>query len=266
MPDWRNSSGRPLSSKQWLEIHHRAKLRERTEFVKRILRLEPKKIVDIGCGPGLWLGLIDEWATHDCEIVGIDNNSDAISAALEASTNWRQTASFLNADIDDDASVIPEADVFLAFNIFPYLRNPKALISTLKSKLTKNGTLVVRQYDGALLRVGPRAQVDRSLIDQALQASVLSSTQFRHYDMDNVFELLSSSAFVKKNIDFEMFRRFSPFDEATLDYIKGTIEWERSLVSEDAAPKLDSWLDTHLGATSPAQGYFMTIDLVAHLS
>lgn len=50
-----NSEGFPLASTDWLAIHHRAKLSERGRFADRLAALKPRRIVDLGCGPGLWL-------------------------------------------------------------------------------------------------------------------------------------------------------------------------------------------------------------------
>ncbi len=50
-----NSTGRPLADAKWLENHHRAKLPERTAFAKKLAKLNPKNIVDLGCATGLWL-------------------------------------------------------------------------------------------------------------------------------------------------------------------------------------------------------------------
>ena len=54
-----NSTGRPLADAKWLENHHRAKLPERTAFAKKLAKLNPKNIVDLGCATGLWLELLD---------------------------------------------------------------------------------------------------------------------------------------------------------------------------------------------------------------
>jgi SAM-dependent methyltransferase len=266
MQNWRNSSGRPLSSVEWLEIHHRAKLPERTAFVKKILERRPKTIVDLGCGPGLWLGLIDQYAAADCELVGIDSDRSTLSIARAVSRGWDRTVAFMEIDIVGDADAIPEADVFLAFNIFPYLQNSEALLAVLRSKLRPNGTVIVRQYDGSLLRLGPQAQRERSIIDDSLQASVLGSHQFRHYDMDRVFELARVSGFDQVEVDFEMYRRFAPFDAATLGYIRGTIEWEKSLVSDVASSLLETWLKSYVDGRLRDDAYVVTIDLVAFLS
>ena len=64
-----NSSGKPLANSSWLLNHHRAKIPERTAFAKRLAKLQPKKIVDLGCATGLWLELLNEILPQDCEFM-----------------------------------------------------------------------------------------------------------------------------------------------------------------------------------------------------
>lgn len=266
MSTWRNASGQPLSSKDWLDAHHKAKLPERTEFIKKILNLSPKRIVDLGCGPGIWLDLINRYAPPDCELIGIDSDIAALNIARSSSKEWGRDFSYINMDINASADQLPESDVYLAFNIFPYISDASGVLTALQKKLFPGGTVVVRQYDGALLRSGPRDQDDRSLIDNSLQISVLNSSQFRHYDMDRVFELLSKSCFKNKAMDFEIFRRFSPFDCASSDYIRRTIEWEKTMISDDARKVADAWVRSYLDDRNAGAAYFVCVDLVAFLS
>jgi hypothetical protein len=164
-------------------------------------------------------------------------------------------------DIESSADAIPTSDMTLAFNVFPYLTDPARLLSTVAGRA---GVLVVRQYDGAALRFGPMETRLRSSIESSLLASVGSSKQFRHYDMDRVLGLLSASPFSKRQFGFELFARVSPFPEEFLAYYEGMLAWTLDLLSEDAADALASWLaDPHApGGTR----YFFEVDLAAVLS
>ena len=83
MATWRNSTGSALSASEWLDAHHRAKLRERTRFAERIAEYRPQKLVDLGCATGLWLDLINDFLPSECELIGIDNNPEALALAQE---------------------------------------------------------------------------------------------------------------------------------------------------------------------------------------
>jgi hypothetical protein len=182
-------------------------------------------------------------------------------------TAWPQSAEFTALDFETQANELPDADIFLAFNVFPYITNLWELLATLKSKIRPGGCLIVRQYDGALLRIGPMSDRDRQLIDLSLMASVAGSGQFKHYDLDRVFESVASSSFHSKEIDFEVFRRVAPYPPEFQNYLLNTVEWTRRHISDEARERLDAWhLKTgHANATS-VQSYFMEVDLVAWLS
>lgn len=81
MNTWRNVTGKQLSSIDWLVTHHKAKLTERMNFVSKNISKSDKTIVDIGCGPALWLDLIDKIASDDCTFIGIDSDEDTIKYA-----------------------------------------------------------------------------------------------------------------------------------------------------------------------------------------
>lgn len=267
MSSWHNETGRPLASDAWLEAHHQAKLPERTAFARLIAQRAPRSIVDLGCGPGLWLQLLSDLVSEDCQIVGIDSDAGTLDAARSRATTWPQSSEFVALDFETQANELPDADVFLAFNIFPYVANPQELLTTLKSKLRPGGCLVVRQYDGALLRMGPMSDRDRQLIDMSLMASVVGSGQFKHYDLDRVFQSIAASPFDTKAIDFEVFRRVAPYPPDFQSYLVNTIEWTRKYISDEARDRLDAWRrPTGHGGTSGAPSYFMEVDLVAWLS
>ncbi len=263
MSTWRNISGRPLSSNEWLQTHHNAKLPERIRFAKTIASKKPKRIVDLGCGPALWFDLLDKYLPDDCEFFGIDSDSSSLVLARDKAKYWNRKSYFIGLNIDEQPEQIPEADLYLAFNIFPYIINTGLLLETLSKKLTPYGLVLIRQYDGGMLRIGPLAQDNRSEISNSLQSATIRSGQFKHYDMDRVFEIISQPSPFKSSISFETYSRIAPFDEPTTRYIRGTIEWEKSLVSENARKKLESWEQNHLGLL-PA--YFIGVDLIAELS
>lgn len=255
-----NPSGRPLASAEWLKAHHRAKLPERRAFVRNLAGRSPKRLVDLGCGTGLWLSLFDEFLPPSCEFIGVDSDPDALALAEKCAYAWKRRASFELIDVDAEAGAIPEGDMTLSFNLFQYLADPAELLTTLADQ---RGTVAVRQYDGAALRFGPMDPGVRDLIERSLLAAVGTSEQFRHYDMDRVFELLSASPFSHREIDFELFTRTSPFPDEFLDYYRSTLEWTLGLVPVDAQQELQSWLEEDPLAT---RRYFFEVDLTGILS
>lgn len=267
MSNWHNESGRPLASDTWLEAHHQAKLPERTAFAKLIAQRAPRRVVDLGCGPGLWLELLKNELSEDCELIGIDTDESLLETARGRASRWHEPRTFELLDFEANPDALPHADIFLAFNVFPYVSDPARLLEAIRSKLCAGGCLIVRQYDGSLLRMGPMNDHDRQSIDASLMASVVGSGQFKHYDLDRVFLSIASSAFESKMVDFEVFRRVAPYPPEFQDYLANTIEWTRKYISDDARDRLDRWLQAWGGRTSDSSpAYFMEVDLVAWLS
>lgn len=265
MGSWRNASGRPLSSIEWLDAHHRAKLQERTNFVQKILALQPRTIVDLGCGPGIWLDLINKLAPPDCELIGIDSDTDALNYTAMRAAGWQRPCHLSHVDFDREGVVVPIDSVVLAFNVFPYLDNAAQLIADVCEQLGGRGHLVVRQYDGNLLRFGPMAQHIRQNMDVALYASLSHSKQLKHYDLDRVFELIHTSGFANKNIEFENFCRQSPYDDDFIEYLINCLRWTGELVNEHSSEELEKWLGRYVGA-SAFPSYVVETELVAWLS
>lgn len=263
---WSNETGKPLSSWQWLKAHHTAKLVERKEFAKTIVSSSPGTIVDLGCGPGLWLELFDEVSDSNCKLIGIDSDENAINRARELSSNWSNQSDFFELDIVSDSSSLPKADIFLAFNIFPFLDEPATFINSLKDKLNPGGKIVIRQYDGATMRFGPMNHATRLEMDSSLYASIGCSDLFHHYDLDRMFEIIHKTEFQNIKTDFELFYRNSPYPEAFLEYYNNTIDWTAAHISEHAADKLETWRSIYLQEGCTKSSYFVEVDLVAILS
>ncbi len=87
MISYENSIGKPLANNNWLEIHHNAKIAERTNFAKKIAKLKPKIIVDLGCASGLWLELLNKHVSEECEFIGIDTDETSLNFAIAKSHN-----------------------------------------------------------------------------------------------------------------------------------------------------------------------------------
>ena len=257
-----NSSGKPLANSKWLENHHRAKIPERTAFAMRLAKLKPKKIVDLGCATGLWLELLNEILPTDCEFIGIDSDIDSLKIAISRSKSWSRKTSFIQLDIEKDATSIPSADLTLAFNVFPYIKNIDKFLSILKTK-SPHGTLAVRQYDGASIRFGPMSTVMRQKIEQDLQIATGNSKKFRHYDLDRTFVALRNSLYTNFEYSFELFERISPFDHDFIPYYEGTLLWTCQHISDTSAEFLNNWINDNVQQTNR---YFYEVDLVALLS
>jgi SAM-dependent methyltransferase len=261
---WHNATGRPLASDDWLEAHHRAKLRERTIFARSLTGLQPARIVDLGCATGLWLQIFNELLPETCDFIGLDTDPDALALARQRAANWKRQVSFEECDFELDADSIPASDLTLAFNVFSYIEDLPLFLDRLASRLPR-GAVAIRQYDGAGLRFGPMDTATRQSIEVSLRAAVEPSAQFRHYDMDRVYAAIARTRFKQRAVTFETFARTSPFPDDFLDYYRGTMNWTLQHLSIDAAELLECWLSEESDDFGPPR-YFVEVDLTAVLS
>ena len=262
--DSHNSTGRPLSSPEWLEAHHRAKLRERRRFAASLASYAPTRVLDLGCATGLWLDVLDGILPPECEFIGIDSDPESLRLAESLSRTWGRKSDFLLCDIQSDPDRLPGADLTLAFNLFPYLHEPGHLLECLNAR-AERGIIAIRQYDGAALRFGPMHVDLRSEIESSLRASMEASTEFSHYDMDRAFSVIQGSRLAIQSLEFELFQRTTPYEADFVDYYSRTIAWTLDHISDQARTHFLRWL-TEQSVAEPSQGYFWEVDLTAVLS
>lgn len=262
MSKWDNETGKTLSSIEWLKIHHNAKLNERVKFMNSIIDNKIKSIIDLGCGPGLWLEILNNIVTSDCKLIGVDTDQDTLDIAKYTAEKWNRQIIFINCDIENEIDKLPKVDLILAFNIFPYLNEPDDFLEKLRHKLNPNGKIIIRQYDGGTMRFGPMDEPLRHLIDESLYSSIGASNNFHHYDLDRVTRIINSSKFTSKKTSFELFQKTSPYSSEFQKYIEETIQWTFLHISDYANEKLTSWYNTQFVENS----YFFEVDLVSILS
>lgn len=205
---------------------------------------------------------MDQLLPTDCEFIGIDSDEELLDIARHRSNAWERKVSFLQLDIEHEASRIPPSDLTLAFNIFPYIHDLDSFICALSMR-SPRGALVVRQYDGASIRFGPMPTSKRQDIETELRISTESSQRFHHYDLDRTYNALRQSGYQRSCFEFELFERSSPFPIDFMSYYNGTLLWTCQFLSEKTAQFLREWMDNQ----PPMQNrYFYEVDLVAILS
>lgn len=261
MENWYNNSGQPFGAENWLITHHLGKVDHRRKFAESIISSNTRRVVDLGCGPGLWLDIFNDIAPPQCELIGIDLDIDILEQAKTLAESWTRPCRFTQSNLKNPAD-IPEADIYLVYNMFPYFEDPLNLLSELKQKLSSNGLISIRQYDGALIRFGPMDNDLRFMMNNSLEASVGHSKQFRYYDLDRTYAALTQLRFEKTKIEFEEFQRNSPFTPQFQAYFDNTVNWVIDHVNDPVAGRLKDWL----AQSKNKNIYFVASDLVATLS
>lgn len=262
MSNRRNSSGFQLSSGNWLNNHHKAKLQQRYKFAKQLAKLKPKSIIDIGCGTGLWLELFNDILPKDCNFIGVDLDEQSLDKAKMRSKNWNRECEWIKLDINKEPEKIPAADLTLIFNFSSYIENLGLLFDSL-SKEKGFKEIALRQFAGDEIKFGPFAPDTHTLIDNSLKNSIGASQQIRYYDMDRLIQMVADSDREIIYQDFDLYKAFSPFNPENYPYIVGTVNWTLDRVSENAQPAIIDWLSK--ASNGDKSLYFYSLDWIALL-
>lgn len=268
MQPWTNEAGAPLSGEAWLKAHHAAKLPERLSYLRSQLLGGTQRIIDIGCGPGHWLSLTGEVLGKDFQYVGIDFDESSIRLAKKCRDAIGCDAEFINSDLNNLQVEFGRANTVFMFNMLPYIKDPLSLITQMADRLSPRGRILVRQYDGALLRFGPLPEQLRWDIERELRAALIGSEKFKHYSMDGTIEALGQAARISGRdltISFERFYRVSPFPDAFFEYYESTLNWTCEYLSDPTRTKLEAWMNQRSSSAGHPH-YFTELDLVAVLS
>lgn len=114
--------------------------KERTQPVwdlaMRISKLNPKRIIDLGCGPGNSTGVLSE-VFKNASILGIDSSESMIKKAAENYPN-------INFKVCDVTEIKEKYDLIFSNACLQWIPNHDRLLPDLIDKLNVGGTLAVQ--------------------------------------------------------------------------------------------------------------------------
>ena len=246
-----NECGLPLNSIEWLETHHRSKAPERTQMIRDLHLERGSRVVDAGCGPGLWTPMLARAIGPQGRITGVDISIEALVTAQQRSQDkWYAPQLQLRRGTLEQLPVQPgTAHMIFSANVCQYLPDPVSTFAAMGRYLTHGGRLAIKDIDFGTMRF--------SNIDAALQARVLQAReqweQIR-IEQDYAFEdswvgsklagyLRAAGYEDVEEKSYHIVRRF-PLSQDFHFYLQGIAEW---FVCEDA-PLLDeedrkNWLE-----------------------
>lgn len=116
---------------------------KRYDFARSYVR--GKDVIEFGCGYGAGSVLLDADIKN---YIGIDIDENAVSYAKNNIESIYKNTHFFT--LDDFLNLSPpiKADVVLCFEVIEHVKDPNALISTLKSMTKKNGTILLSTPNG----------------------------------------------------------------------------------------------------------------------
>ncbi|HEX6479291.1 MAG TPA: methyltransferase domain-containing protein [Ktedonobacteraceae bacterium] len=246
-----NECGLPLNSIEWLETHHRSKAPERTQMIRDLHLERGSRVVDAGCGPGLWTPMLARAIGPRGRITGVDISTEALVTAQRRSQGkWYAPQLQLRRGTLEQLPVQPgTAHMIFSANVSQYLPNPISTFAAMGRYLAPGGRLTIKDIDFGTMHF--------SNIDADLQTRVLRAReqweQIR-VEQDYPFEdswvgsklagYLRAAGYVEvEEKSYRIVRRF-PLSQDFRFYLQGIAEW---FVCE-GAPLLDeedrkSWLE-----------------------
>jgi trans-aconitate 2-methyltransferase len=110
------------------------------DLANRIRTHDPKKIVDLGCGPGNSTQVLAD-RFPNAHIVGVDNSANMISAAIKKYPHLE----FKMCDIGQDLSALGnDYDIAFSNAVLQWVPNHKQLLPNLLGLLNQGGVLAVQ--------------------------------------------------------------------------------------------------------------------------
>lgn len=140
-----------------LLAHHKFKEPERRQMVEDLEIAPGDRVLDLGCGIGLWSGWLAEKVAPDGRVVGVDVSQASISVARE------RTRSDPHSDVIEyvvgDARAIPFEsggfDVVFCANTLEYFVDPYHYLREMKRVVRSGGKVVVKDIDAGHMALYP---------------------------------------------------------------------------------------------------------------
>lgn len=238
-PVHKNECGLPLNAIEWLETHHRGKLREREKMI-RDLHLNPgSRIVDAGCGPGLWTPLLARAIGPHGHIMGIDLSAEALVTAQQRSQGEWYERQVVYKQSSMECLPVPFGSIHAIFsaNVSQYLPEPVETFAALGRYLVPGGRLAIKDIDFGTMRF--------SAVDLELQARVFQArkawegqrTGYAEYTFEDswvgskLVDYLRAAGY--EDVEEKKYQvvRHAPLDPDFRAYLQGITDW---FICEDA--------------------------------
>jgi SAM-dependent methyltransferase len=118
------------------ETYRRLLIRDHVAFVESALRDAGGPVLDVGCGGGLFLGVLQE---RGARVVGLDNSEEAARAAWDQNRVTVLLGDLLRAPVSPES-----CGVVTMFHVLEHLPDPAGFLRAARELLRPGGRLVVQ--------------------------------------------------------------------------------------------------------------------------
>ncbi len=144
----RNFHKLDMASTDWLTTHFLAKSANRIRDLAALPIASGAKVLDLCCGPGLFIPHLLELVGPTGHVTGFDRDPISLDAAhqrlkAQPHKNWdlRQGA------MEEEILSLKGYDVVLLFNSIGYFSNPSEIISLIANSLRPGAVIIVKDFD-----------------------------------------------------------------------------------------------------------------------
>lgn len=244
--DLYGESGLEFSSVDWLRLHHLVKINERLAAVSDLGIRPGQRILDVGCGPGLWTELLAHAVGPTGTVVGIDRDRSMLNSAWSSSSNASSMrplqAEMLRLPFCDDSF-----DLVFCNNCYGYLEDPDAALREQIRVTAPGGRIAARHWDETFSIFHP---IPHDELFSVLQGAIAAQAecQFSKY-FDNSFGQKMPALFWRNGCRRMKtrtlaFQRVGPLDAESREFVRLNGLWllktARSYLTEEQVSK---WLD-----------------------
>lgn len=168
------------ASSEWLSLHFAAKSDSRLKEFLNLPIQRGDRVLDVGCGPGIFGSYISHMVGDDGRYVGVDVDKESIRYAINRlSTNYIKNWTFICSDFDYAIDNCAEFDVVLFSNSLSYARFPIDIVSKISSAMKRGSKIIIKDFDAAAIHVSP--------VDIKMWSSLIDVAMNKKYESDHPY-------------------------------------------------------------------------------
>jgi len=239
--------GLQLSSLEWLLIHHAAKEQDRRALVSTLPLKSSDRVLDLGCGPGLWIELLKAKLDAGGWVVGLDFDHEFLRYALRKENLSAELprACFCQGNFQELPFKSESFDAIFFGNGFYYTSHAQNLLKEQVRILRHGGLLMGRHADDSNLIIYP---LEADLLLEVLHHAAQElrkrppSPPFK-----NAFGRSMHGHFLRAGLDdvqTHTVQKIAPLSGPEKSYIINKMQWYAEVIRGSASTSLlATWLD-----------------------